>query len=177
MTPDRRFSWSERYGLTRFNNRADTRWTCWRNGRDSNPRTREGRPLSRRLQSSTLPPFRRSTIAARPALGSGSGRRPLHSGLPERCQSGRMGRPAKALIVMRSVGSNPTLSATSTRPGPERSGPVRVWRRLLADGRAGVRQMTSMSSLCRSCCISMTTRLDTEVPARRLASGRVPATH
>lgn len=30
----------------------------WRNGRDSNPRTREGRPLSRRLHSSTLPPFR-----------------------------------------------------------------------------------------------------------------------
>lgn len=29
-----------------------------RNGGDSNPRTREGRPLSRRVQSSTLPPFR-----------------------------------------------------------------------------------------------------------------------
>ena len=33
----------------------------------------------------------------------------------ERCQSGRMGRPAKALSVLkRTVGSNPTLSAIST---------------------------------------------------------------
>ncbi len=29
-----------------------------RNGRDSNPRSLAARPLSRRVQSSTLPPFR-----------------------------------------------------------------------------------------------------------------------
>ena len=60
-----------------------------------------GRPLSRRLHSSTLPPFR------------SRGYRATLRGSQERCQSGRMGRPAKALIVVtRSVGSNPTLSAT-----------------------------------------------------------------
>jgi hypothetical protein len=82
-----------------------------RNGRDSNPRRRKPRPLSRRLHSSTLPPFR------------SRGYRATLRGSQERCQSGRMGRPAKALIVvMRSVGSNPTLSAT--RPARRHGAPV-----------------------------------------------------
>ena len=46
-----------------------------------------GRPLSRRLHSSTLPPFR------------SRGYRATLRGSQERCQSGRMGRPAKALIA------------------------------------------------------------------------------
>jgi hypothetical protein len=85
--------------------------THQRNGRDSNPRRRKPRPLSRRLHSSTLPPFR------------SRGYRATLRGSQERCQSGRMGRPAKALIVvMRSVGSNPTLSAT--RPARRHGAPV-----------------------------------------------------
>jgi hypothetical protein len=73
-----------------------------------------GRPLSRRLQSSALPPFRRSRLTgvSTPARRTYRWRDTL--GRPrERCQSGRMGRPAKALTTFRwSVGSNPTLSAT-----------------------------------------------------------------
>jgi hypothetical protein len=71
----------------------------WRNGRDSNPRA--FRPAAFKataiVRSATVPPLRLPGYTA---------------WLQERCQSGRMGRPAKALIaVMWSVGSNPTLSA------------------------------------------------------------------
>ena len=54
----------------------------------------------------------RETATAVAARGSG-----LYAlGTQERCQSGRMGRPAKALtVVRRSVGSNPTLSARRSR--------------------------------------------------------------
>ena len=91
-----------------------------RNGRDSNPRAVRP-PLSRRVPMSALPPFRRpayrlgATGGCHPRLMQAAGGYTLR--LRERCQSGRMGRPAKALTIVRwSVGSNPTLSASNSAP-------------------------------------------------------------
>ena len=64
------------------------------------------------VHSATVPRARLPITATPTTLDGGEADRGTLRGSQERCQSGRMGRPAKALIVVtRSVGSNPTLSA------------------------------------------------------------------
>ncbi len=56
---DDRAAYQPLHGFTSADLGFGTRWTCWRNGRDSNPRALAGLPLSRRVHLSALPPFRR----------------------------------------------------------------------------------------------------------------------
>ena len=67
------------------------------------------------VRSATVPAFEASdvrSVASRSVTEPGDTLRAPR----ERCQSGRMGRPAKALTIVRwSVGSNPTLSASRER--------------------------------------------------------------
>ena len=94
--------------------------THQRNGRDSNPRAL--RPPAFKagaiVRSATVPPVRLTAPVGRgPWRRSASARSMVRLRTSrERCQRGRMGRPAKALTAARwSVGSNPTLSAAADR--------------------------------------------------------------
>ena len=98
---------------------SDVRDITWRNGRDSNPRALQPPAFKAGaiVRSATVPPVRLTAPAGRGRRAVSIPRSMVRLRTSqERCQRGRMGRPAKALTAARwSVGSNPTLSATVDR--------------------------------------------------------------